>query len=112
PLVVTPAVPRGRSGLNDDYASDPRRRTRTSDPSARRSTCGGRGRPLYREDNDAPYAPASRIATRSPRRRAGNTCVPSASVDSQIGPWTSAGSSAAADPPSTSRPSDVSATIG
>ena len=41
--------------------------------------------------SDAAYAPASRIATRSPRRSGGRSCVPSASVDSQIGPSTRAG---------------------
>ena len=45
-------------------AVDPRRRPSTSRPSGSSSTCGGRGRPLYDELIEAPYAPASPIATR------------------------------------------------
>ena len=40
---------------------------------------------------DAPYAPASPIAMRSPRRRGGRSWSPRASVDSQIGPSTRVG---------------------
>ena len=78
-----------------------------------RRTCGGRGRPLYVDPSEAAYAPASAIATRSPRRRGGRSCVPSESVDSQIGPSTRTGDKVSGpDVGSTGRPADVNATIG
>jgi hypothetical protein len=81
---------RSRAQAYPSAPTDPRRRPNRSSPSIPSRTWGGRGRPLYVEDSDAPYAPASRIATRSPRRSGGRRCSPSASVDSQMGPWTSA----------------------
>jgi len=79
-------------------------------PSVRTATCGGRGRPLYRDDMDAPYAPASRMATRSPRRSGGRSWTPSVSVDSQMGPSTAVGTaSGLRSPGSIGRPIRVSA---
>ena len=45
---------------------------------------------LYRETITSPYAPAVRMATKSPRNDSGNsTSLPKVSVLSQIGPTTS-----------------------
>ena len=45
----------------------PRRRTSANRPSCSTITCGGRGLPLYVDPSTEPYAPTSRIATKSPR---------------------------------------------
>ena len=53
------------------------------------NTDGGNNRILYLDAITSPYAPAERIATRSPRRVSGSEMdLPKVSVVSQIGPTT------------------------